>query len=399
VVSKSVRNINAPYRSRRKKENNVSTTSTVRYTTEDYTDFQHTGPGTLAGRYLRLFWTPIYIAANLRVGRGVPIHVMSEDFTLYRGGEGQVHMVGFRCAHRGTQMSTGWIEGDCIRCFYHGWKYDPSGQCVEQPGEDPRFSAKVQIPSYPVKEYLGLIFAYLGEGQAPAFPFLPAFEEAGGGAAASSYVRKCNYFQNVENHLDFMHQMFTHKTTLGTRFGISEEIWADENEYGLAVSARSPNSPRTIWRLVSLMPNIRWPDGGLSWRVPIDDTQHQSFMINVPRERGLFPAPPGEPRNLGSAEDIAQRILSGELHIEEVRDQPGLTNIEDLVSQLGQGVFEDRSIETLGKVDVGTILLRKVWARELKALATGQPLKQWKLPDRVAFPENIEEEVPVAVPA
>ena len=113
----------------------------------DYTDFVHTGPGTLAGRYLRRFWHPVSRAEDLAVGRAVPIRVMSEDFTLYRGESGAPHVVAFRCAHRGTQLSTGWVEGDCLRCLYHGWKYDASGQCVEQPGEDEGFAAKVRIRS------------------------------------------------------------------------------------------------------------------------------------------------------------------------------------------------------------------------------------------------------------
>ncbi|MBM2811214.1 MAG: hypothetical protein HW416_1973, partial [Chloroflexi bacterium] len=86
-------------------------------------DFVHTGPDTLAGRYLRTFWHPVYLAKDLAPGRATPIHIMGEDFTLYRGETGTPHIVAFRCAHRGTQLSTGWVEGDEIRCFYHGWKY------------------------------------------------------------------------------------------------------------------------------------------------------------------------------------------------------------------------------------------------------------------------------------
>src|SRR4051812_39441077 len=106
-----------------------------------------TGPGTLAGRYLRMFWQPVYRAQDLPPGRAVPIRVMGEDLTLYRGeaaagapplpnpstdsgqapsppgGKGQAHLVAFRCAHRGTQLSVGWVEEDCIRCRYHGWMY------------------------------------------------------------------------------------------------------------------------------------------------------------------------------------------------------------------------------------------------------------------------------------
>ena len=111
-------------------------------------DFVHTGPGTLAGRYLRMFWQPVYYAVDLPAGRAVPIRIMSEDFTLYRGEGGTPHVVAFRCAHRGTQLSTGWVEGDCIRCFYHGWKYDGAGQCVEQPAEDAGFASKVKIKGY-----------------------------------------------------------------------------------------------------------------------------------------------------------------------------------------------------------------------------------------------------------
>src|SRR5919202_5128287 len=96
-------------------------------------DSAHTGPGTLAGRFMRRFWQPVYLARELAPGYAKPIKIMSEEFTLYRGEDGAPHVVAFRCAHRGTQLSTGWVEGDCIRCFYHGWKYDGSGQCVEMP--------------------------------------------------------------------------------------------------------------------------------------------------------------------------------------------------------------------------------------------------------------------------
>lgn len=76
----------------------------------DYTDFAHTGPGTLAGRYLRSFWQPVYLARELQPGRAVPIRVMGEDFTLYRGEGGAPHVMAFRCAHRATQLSTGWED-------------------------------------------------------------------------------------------------------------------------------------------------------------------------------------------------------------------------------------------------------------------------------------------------
>src|SRR5689334_20470330 len=55
---------------------------------------ENTGPGTPAGRYLRSFWQPVYHSADLKPGRPVPLRIMSEDFTLYRGeSTGAVHLV------------------------------------------------------------------------------------------------------------------------------------------------------------------------------------------------------------------------------------------------------------------------------------------------------------------
>jgi nitrite reductase/ring-hydroxylating ferredoxin subunit len=101
------------------------------------------------------------------------------DFTLYRGEWGEPHAVAFRCAHRGTQLSTGWVEGDHLRCFYHGWIYNGAGGCVEQPAEPEPFCQRIHIPSYPLQEYLGTIWAYLGEGAPPESIRYPRFEEEG----------------------------------------------------------------------------------------------------------------------------------------------------------------------------------------------------------------------------
>src|SRR3712207_1885017 len=103
-------------------------------------DYVHTGPGTPAGRYLRRFWQPVACSHEIPAGRAKPVKIMEEELTLYRGEGGAAHVVAFRCPHRGTQLSTGWVEGDNIRCFYHGWKYDGTGQCIEQPAEDAAFA-------------------------------------------------------------------------------------------------------------------------------------------------------------------------------------------------------------------------------------------------------------------
>ena len=78
----------------------------------EWTDFCSIGPDTLMGRWLRTFWQPVYVAADLPVAYPKPIKMLGEQFTLYRGESGEAHVVGFRCAHRRTQLSPGWVEGE-----------------------------------------------------------------------------------------------------------------------------------------------------------------------------------------------------------------------------------------------------------------------------------------------
>jgi nitrite reductase/ring-hydroxylating ferredoxin subunit len=130
-----------------------------------YADILRVGPGTIAGRYLRRFWHPVFVGADLHPP-DQPIRILGEDLTLYRGESGTAHIVGRRCAHRGVQLVLGFIHGEHIECPYHGWTYDASGQCVAQPGEQRPFCDRVKIKGYPVQEYLGPALAVLREGKA-----------------------------------------------------------------------------------------------------------------------------------------------------------------------------------------------------------------------------------------
>jgi 5,5'-dehydrodivanillate O-demethylase len=377
---------------------------------EDYRDFVHTGPGTLAGRYLRLFWQPVYIAENLSPGRAVPVRIMGEDFTLYRGESGTSHLVAFRCAHRGTQLSTGWVEGDCIRCRYHGWKYGGGGQCVEQPGEDEGFASKVTIRSYPVKEYLGLIFAYLGEGEPPPLKRYPDFEKPGLISVGPPEVWPCNYFNRVDNACDIAHVSFTHHHSLMSRPDQSGHLSmpvlsAEETEYGIRTKVNRPGEPTTHFHFH--MPNINQaPPAGrvevslkeaanvrahrVFWRVPIDDDHCVSYVVAwLPltgeaakefqsRRQQLRGSLDVSPNDLGEA------ILKGKMGFQDVDKNLSTYYtfwMEDYVVQVGQGAILDRSQDSLCRGDVGVFLLRKIWERELKALAERRPVKQWKSPE------------------
>jgi 5,5'-dehydrodivanillate O-demethylase len=363
-------------------------------------DFVHTGPGTLAGRYMRMFWQPVYRAQDLAPGRAVPLRIMSEDFTLYRGEGGTPFVVGPRCAHRRTQLSVGWVEGDCIRCLYHGWKYDGAGQCVEQPAEDESFARKVRIAGYPTREYLGLIFAYLGEGPPPELPRFPELE-AEGVLEIESFVRACNYFGDLDNACDPLHVTFVHQ---GSRIDVNRaidmrNIMAEESVFGVTMKIRRTAEGGGLRLNLFGMPNIAllrlpptdpaeslWREFA-SWRVPVDDEHYISFNLNLihlagaeadrfrlQRARMLAGAPP-------STMEMAAQVLAGKAVIEDFRDQvPDIVRLQDDVVLTAQGAVPARDNECLGRSDVGVVLLRRIWQRELETLASGGTPKRWSRP-------------------
>lgn len=371
-------------------------------------DFVHTGPGTLAGRYLRMFWQPVYVSDELKAGAAVPIHIMSESFTLYRGAGGAVHVVDFRCAHRGTQLSVGWVEEDCIRCFYHGWKYDGTGQCVEQPAESESFANKISIRSFPTQEYLGLIFVYLGQGAVPPFPCYPELEEAGE-IDVGTYLRHCNFFNTLENGVDQTHVPFTHAKSNFTKFGLNwdiPKITAEETDYGVAMYGTRANGVARVNHY--LMPNILYIKGSpesakegwreaFAWRVPVDDVSHRSFNIALVHVTGDAALRFRERQRsqqqiisqLSSANDMAAAALAGKISVHDIEERPDLVNIQDHVAQEGQGAIPDRHAERLGRADAAVILMRQIWRRELRALAEGKPLKQWSRPSQLVATSGV----------
>src|SRR5262245_18670052 len=90
-------------------------------------DIATTKPGTPGGIFMRQFWHAIGRSIDLPAGRAVPLRIMSEDYTLFRGQSGgKAQIMAQRCPHRGALLHLGWVEGDEIRCVYHGWKFNCS---------------------------------------------------------------------------------------------------------------------------------------------------------------------------------------------------------------------------------------------------------------------------------
>jgi 5,5'-dehydrodivanillate O-demethylase len=394
----------------------------------EFADLEAVGPGTPAGRYLRLFWHPVMRSEDLPPGRAKPLEILGEKFTLYRGEAGDAHIIPFRCPHRGTQLSLGWVEGDTLRCRYHGWRFAADGQCVEQPNEDRPFCEKVKIRSYPTREYAGLIFAYLGEGAPPPFQTYPDLDRPGVLVADPVEVLPCtfwNRFDNDHGHRHWVHRatalrkkrkdilILHHETAEETPYGWrGTRIVKSEN--GSAVNSlgeKLPGGLETAENAMGLakythwfMPTARmlfqrtrakgferrdlW-DTKIVWVVPVNDTAHAAFDVThtlLEGDEARAYAASRKQQQEAEAEtrwDLAEKILAGEMTLEDLPDDVGAYTsftIEDYVTQVGQGPINGRGYEFLAPGDEGPLFQRKLWLREVNAMAAGKPLTNWQLP-------------------
>jgi 5,5'-dehydrodivanillate O-demethylase oxygenase subunit len=365
----------------------------------DWHDLVATGPATPMGKLLRHFWQPVALSKDVDAGRAVPLKVMGEEFTLYRGHSGQPYIVAAKCAHRSTLLHIGWVEGECIRCRYHGWKYDGSGQCVEMPAEEASFPPKVKIGHHRAADYAGVIFAFMGEGAPPEMPHFAELERPYGVRWASSGIWPVNWFQRIENSMDAVHVSFVHQESkFGEILSYTIPILAyEETEWGIRQTAtRSLNNVRIS---EFSFPNCNhivtpthipghdktgpqpWTDL-FNWFVPIDDTHTAFYTIrsspitgNEAEALTKWLASTGKYDLMAHEAELFKGVLPSD---HEGDTGSTFVNAQDYIVQVGQGAIADRASERLGKSDEGVILLRKIFRRELAAAKLPSGPKAWR---------------------
>ncbi len=178
------------------------------------------GPGTPCGDYLRQHWLPV--AMTDQVG-DLPyrLRIMGEDLVLFRETGGQLGLVHLHCAHRGMSLEFGIIEQGGIRCSYHGWKYGIDGSILERPcePEGSRLKENACLGAYPVIEYKGLAFAYMGPHDSmPPFPVFDTMVEEGDDMRPYLIESPCNWLQVMENAWDPFHVVYLHTKAVRTQF-------------------------------------------------------------------------------------------------------------------------------------------------------------------------------------
>jgi nitrite reductase/ring-hydroxylating ferredoxin subunit len=339
--------------------------------------------GTRAGELLRRYWHPF---ARSDEATAVPreVRLLGEDLVVYRDLSGTPGLLYPRCCHRGTTLNFGRVEDDGIRCPYHGWLFAADGHCLDQPCEPDRGRnrASYRQPWYPVVEYHGLLFAYLGPAdKQPVFPRYAIFEQLGDDeeivvadhfAFGGPGEAPCNWFQTHENAMDAYHVFILHNAISGSQFAPELAEWPDvtwqRHTWGVTSSQdRVLPDGRSLHRVTEIrVPTIRviptptlsvlGPTNNMSWAAPIDRT-HTKVYAMLRKRRGE-PAQ-GLPRYDGNRSWF-------DLSEEEHQRFPG-----DYETQVGQGPVTLHSEERLATSDRGVGLVRRQFKEQVDVVAAG----------------------------
>lgn len=168
-------------------------------------------------RSLDRYWHPVLYAEDLG-DQPVKVVLLEKQIVVVRLG-GEVRAFTDRCAHRGTAVSLGWVEGDCLRCPYHGWLYNADGQCVEYPArEDVAISPQAKLVRHHAAERNGLIYVCIADEPRFPIPEFPEFTDPSYRViSVPPYDWKVGPARRTENFVDFSHFAWVHDGVLASR--------------------------------------------------------------------------------------------------------------------------------------------------------------------------------------
>lgn len=181
-------------------------------------DFTSVGRGTPGGEYLRRFWQPFAFTSEFG-DVPVAVRLLGEDLVAFRDGEGNYGLLERRCSHRGASLEYGKIARRGIHCCYHGWRFDVDGRILDIPGDSSGLKDRLCHGAYPVREYKGLLFTYMGPpDRIPDFPLYDMLVREPGTKFRRKDVAPCNWIQIRENETDPMHLSQLHCGLFGIQF-------------------------------------------------------------------------------------------------------------------------------------------------------------------------------------
>lgn len=363
------------------------------------------GPGTLTGELCRRYWTPALLSSEVAEVDGAPVRLrlLGEDLVAFRNSSGVVGLLQEACPHRRASLGLAMNEEGGLRCFYHGYKFDETGRCVDTPTEPAgsRFHQKIRATAYPCREAGGVVWTYMGPpGTAPEFPRWDFLDLPADHCAAFKVLEECNYAQAVEGTIDSAHAGVLHKTgpwsappVLPHEKDLAPKIEIEFTSYGLRYAglrtldgagthARVTAVPLPFWTVIP--PDGAGPRAGRKLAnafVPRDDvsTWHIQFFFDETQpvdvafrieEGGHWLDPDG--RKILNIDNWYEQDRT-RMREDEFSGIRGILTQDHAVNET-QGAIMDRSREHLGTSDIALIAWRRLMLRSARALdADGTP--------------------------
>jgi len=342
-------------------------------------------PGTPCGELIRRYWQPVCLSADLQ-DLPKPVRILGEDLIAFRDGQGRAGLLFFRCSHRGTSLEYGRVEERGLRCCYHGWLYDVEGNVLEMPLEPATNPfLKIQHPCYPVREFGGLVFAYMGPlDKITEFPIYDVWRSEGGNLKARMGPRvggpvNCNWLQAEENLMDALHTFWLHTLHSGPQFpsqtyGLNpDDLKYEETEMGMrfVLTRKLPSGKwwELIWEmLMPLNVHLVYTDEpqtervrAVTYCVPVDDTHQLGASI-----RWIADNQPDEPTGREQLAPAGRKDTSHEYTQRHPDDKEAVE---------GQGAIALHGLEHLVTSDKGVIMFRKILKQAIQAVNEGQDPK------------------------
>ena len=349
----------------------------------------HVEKGSIGGEYLRRFWQPVAMTAELGE-LPIKVRMFGEDLILFRTTAGDYGLLDLHCSHRGSSLEFGLPTDFGIRCCYHGWLFGIDGRILETPGDPPGSTLKDRLchGAYPVKQYQGLIFGYFGPSdKIPEFPIYDSYEHPGDKLVPYSLTYPCNWLQVQENVMDPAHAVFLHTRVTFSHFA---DVWGElpvmefvETPTGMIyITTRRWNDKVWVRSNDIILPNLAqvghiWEDGqegkqfcrvGITrWTTPVDNK-----TCKIIGWRHFHPDV--NPRGIGKEEECGLEKVdfygqTGEQPYEDRQRLPG-----DFDAQVSQRPIAIHALEHLTYCDKGVVMLRRLLRREMQKMAADEPL-------------------------
>ena len=357
-----------------------------------------TGSGTPMGAMFRQYWMPALHAEELPEDDCPPVRVklLSERLIAFRDSDGKMGLIDEFCAHRGVSLWFGRNEEGGLRCPYHGWKYDVTGQCIEVPSEpaESGFCQKIKLAGYPLVRIGDVLWTYMGEKDKQ--PPLPEWEFAKVPAEqtfTSKRWQESNWLQALEGGIDSSHVSWLHsgdlktdplfKGAAGNKYNLQDKrpfFEVVESDGGLYIGARrNAEDGQYYWRITQwVMPSFTMipprgdhPVHGHFW-IPIDDENCWTWSFDYHPVRALtrderqamidglgvhVKYTPGSYRPLANKDNDYLMDREAQKRGETYSGVAGIA-MQDASLQESMGPIVDRTKENLVSTDNGIIMAR-----------------------------------------